>query len=42
MQRYKKRTDAVSSLNEFGLTNVEALEIIFADIFSVKKSKNNT
>jgi NAD(P)-dependent dehydrogenase (short-subunit alcohol dehydrogenase family) len=36
----KKGTDAVNSLNEFGLTNVEALEIDIADIFSVKKARS--
>jgi NADP-dependent 3-hydroxy acid dehydrogenase YdfG len=35
----KKGTDAVNSLNEFGLINVEALEIDVADIFSVKKAR---
>ena len=35
----KKGTDAVNSLNEFGLTNVEALEIDVADIFSVKEAR---
>jgi len=35
----KKGTDAVNSLNEFGLTKVEALEIDVADIFSVKKAR---
>jgi short-subunit dehydrogenase len=35
----KKGTDAVNSLNEFGLTNVETLEIDVADIFSVKKQE---
>jgi NAD(P)-dependent dehydrogenase (short-subunit alcohol dehydrogenase family) len=35
----KKGAVAVNSLNEFGLTNVEALEIDVADIFSVKKAR---
>jgi len=41
-QRLKKGTDAVNSLNEFGLTKVEALEIDVADIFSTVSSESGS